>query len=244
MAIRVIVNGANGKMGKIAVSAVNESPELTLVAQTGRHDNVADVIAQQKAEVVIDFTTPEVVFANAKVIIQAGARPVIGTTGLTPPQIETLASLCAQKKLGGIIAPNFSLGALLMMRYARDAAKYLPDVEIIEMHHPRKLDAPSGTSIKTAQMIADARDLSKASPFKNAPARGETHHGVQIHSVRLPGFYSHQTVIFGGHGEVLTLCHQGIDRQCCIPGIILACREVMSLQGLVYGLENILFLSA
>ena len=128
-----------------------------------------------------------------------------------------------------------------MMRYARDAAKYLPDVEIIEMHHPRKLDAPSGTAIKTAQMIAAARDASKASPFKNAPARGETHHGVQIHSVRLPGFYSHQTVIFGGHGEVLTLCHQGIDRQCCIPGIILACREVMSLQGLVYGLENILF---
>lgn len=108
MAIRVIVNGANGKMGKIAVSAVNESSDLTLVAQTGRHDNLADVIQRHQAEVVIDFTTPETVFANAQVIIQAGARPVIGTTGLTPPQIETLTLLCAQKKLGGIIAPNFS----------------------------------------------------------------------------------------------------------------------------------------
>ena len=241
MAIQVIVNGANGKMGKIAVSAVNESSDLTLAAQTGRHDNLADVIQRRHAEVVIDFTTPEAVFANAQTIIQAGARPVIGTTGLTPVQIDTLTLLCAEKKLGGIIAPNFSLGAVLMMRYARDAAKYLPDVEIIEMHHPRKLDAPSGTAIKTAQMIAAARDAGKASPFKNAPVRGETHHGVQIHSVRLPGFYSHQTVIFGGHGEVLTLCHQGIDRQCCIPGIILACREVVSLQELVYGLENILF---
>lgn len=241
MSIKIIVNGANGKMGRIAVSAVNAASDLTLVAQTGRDDDLNQAIKLHHAEVVIDFTIPQSVFANAQTIINAGARPIIGTTGLTPQQIETLTAQCAQKKLGGIIAPNFSLGAVLMMKYAQDAARHLPNVEIIEMHHPQKLDAPSGTAVKTAHMIAAARDASKAFPLKPAAARGETHDDVQIHSVRLPGFYSHQTVIFGNTGEVLTICHQGIDRQCCMPGIVLACQRVMSLHHLVYGLENILF---
>lgn len=241
MTIQVLVNGANGKMGRIAVNAVNGAADLTLVAQTGHHDHLAQTIKQYHADVVIDFTTPHAVFANAQTIIECGARPVIGTTGLTPDQITTLTAQCAQKQLGGLIVPNFSLGAVLLMKYAQDAAKYLPNVEIIEMHHPQKLDAPSGTAVKTAQMIASHRDASKASPLKSAPARGETHNGVQVHSLRLPGFYSHQTVIFGDTGEVLTLCHQGIDRQCCIPGIVLACRQVMSLTQLQYGLDNILF---
>jgi 4-hydroxy-tetrahydrodipicolinate reductase len=240
MTIRVLVNGAHGKMGQITVRAVNESSDLTLAGETDHNDDLASAIQSHHADVVVDFTTPQAVFPNTQTIIKSGARPVIGTTGLTPQQIESLSAQCAQKHLGGIIAPNFSLGAVLMMRYAQDAAKYLPEVEIVEMHHPRKLDSPSGTSIKTAQMMAATRDASKASPLKDAPARGETHHGVQIHSLRLPGFYSHQTVIFGEDGEVLTLCHQGIDRQCCIPGIALACRKVMALTNLVYGLENIL----
>lgn len=242
MSIKVIVNGANGKMGRIAVSAVTAADSgLTLVAQTGRNDDLTQAVKQHHADIVIDFTTPHAVFTNTKTIIDAGARPVIGTTGLTPEQIETLTQQCAQKKLGGIIAPNFSLGAVLMMKYAQDAARHFPNVEIIEMHHPQKLDAPSGTAVKTANMIAATRDANKAAPLKPAPARGETHDNVQIHSVRLPGFYSHQTVIFGNIGEVLTICHQGIDRQCCIPGITLACRQVVSLDRLVYGLEQILF---
>jgi 4-hydroxy-tetrahydrodipicolinate reductase len=241
MAIKVIVNGARGKMGRIAVAAVNQAADLTLAAETGRGDELSAAISQHQADVVIDFTTPQAVFANAQTIIRAGARPVIGTTGLTQEQIDILRAECAQKKLGGIIVPNFSLGAVLMMKYAEDAARYLPNVEIIEMHHPQKLDAPSGTAVKTAKMIAAGRDAAKATALKPAPARGETHHGIQVHSLRLPGFYSHQTVIFGSTGEVLTLCHQGIDRQCCIPGIILACQKVVSLTHLVYGLENILF---
>ena len=287
MTIKIIVNGAKGKMGRIAVAAVNSKPEFNLVAETGRNDDLAQVIKSHQANIVIDFTVPDSAFNNANQIINAGARPVIGTTGLTAEQITQLTSQCAEKKLGGIIVPNFSLGAVLMMRYAQDAAKYLPEVEIIEMHHPQKLDAPSGTAIKTAQMMSALRNVKKATPraclkssgvsqnstifehrsvvdmpvneqrsaenrgimatpedFKQArraaPSRGETHHGIQIHSVRLPGFYSHQTVIFGDAGEVLTICHQGIDRQCCIPGIVLACQQVMSLDHLVYGLENIL----
>lgn len=241
MPIKVIVNGASGKMGRIAVQAVNEAEDLSLGAQNGHQDDLAQAIKQHQADVVIDFTTPHAVFANAQTIIQTGARPVIGTTGLTPEQIQILTEQCRQKKLGGILAPNFSLGAVLMMKYAADAAQFFPNVEIIEMHHPQKLDAPSGTAIKTAHMIAGKRQADQAFPLKPAPARGETHDHVQIHSVRLPGFYSHQTVLFGNVGEVLTICHQGIDRQCCIPGIALACRKVVSLTELVYGLEKVLF---
>ncbi len=239
-AIRIIVNGAFGKMGKIAIAAVNSAPDLALVGQSGHSDDLGQMIQKQNAHLVIDFTTPQAVFANTEQIIQAGARPVIGTTGLTSSQLHSLSEQCRKKKLGGVIAPNFSIAAVLMMKYAADAAKYFPNVEIIEMHHPQKLDAPSGTAIKTAQMIAKNRDLGKAEPVKNASARGEAHSDVQIHSIRLPGFYSHQTVIFGNIGEVLTICHQGIDRQCTIPGIVLACRKAMELNELVYGLENIL----
>ena len=238
--IKVLVNGAQGKMGRIAVQAVTEANDLDLVAQNGHHDDLAKAIKQHQANVVIDFTTPQAVFSNTQTIIDAGAHPVIGTTGLTPEQIQTLTQQCSQKKLGGIIAPNFSLGAVLMMKYAQDAAQFFPNVEIIEMHHPQKLDSPSGTAIKTAHMMASNRKADKAFPLKPAPARGETHDQVQVHSVRLPGFYSHQTVIFGNTGEVLTICHQGIDRQCCVPGIAMACRKVVELKQLVYGLEKIL----
>ncbi len=239
MGIAVIVNGAAGKMGRIAVSAINSASEFTLVAETDHLDNLSQIIERHQAAIVIDFTTPHAVFQNAQTIINAGARPVIGTTGLTLEQIEILKEMCASNHLGGIIAPNFSLGALLMMRFAQEAAKYFPNVEIIEMHHPQKLDSPSGTAVKTAQMISASRDAALADPIKEAPARGENHSGIQIHSVRLPGFYSHQTVVFGGMGEGLSICHQGIDRQCCIPGIIQACRKVMHLDHLVYGLENL-----
>ncbi len=241
MTIRILVNGARGKMGPVAVDAVNSAKDLVLVGQNNRENDLSEAIEKNKAQVVVDFTTPEVVFQNAERIIQAGARPVIGTTGLKPEQITQLKKICAQKKMGGIIVPNFSLGAVLMMKFAAEAAEYMPAVEIIEMHHPQKLDAPSGTAIKTAEMIAARRSGSFASPPANSAARGESHHAVPIHSVRLPGFYSHQSVIFGDSGEIFTLSHQGIDRRCCIPGIQLACRQVVMLNELYYGLENLLF---
>jgi len=226
MPVNVLVNGAHGKMGHIAVTAVNGSDDLHLVAQTGESDNLANSIQESQANVVIDFTTPQAVFENTQTIIKHNAHPVIGTTGLTAEQIQTVTTQCQDKRLGGLIVPNFSLGAILMMRYAQDAAKYLPDAEIIEMHHPQKLDAPSGTAIKTAQMMATARD--------------EDTNNIPIHSVRLPGFYSHQSVIFGSTGEIFTISHQGIDRECCIPGIVLACQKVTSLDRLIYGLDELL----
>ncbi len=237
MTIKVLVNGAQGKMGRIAIQAVSGQPDLVLVAQTTRYDDLAKTIATYQVDVVIDFTSPQAVFSNLETIIDQGARAIIGTTGLTTEQLEIAEKKCKEKQLGAIIAPNFSLGAILMMQYAQNAAGYLPHAEIIEMHHPQKLDAPSGTAIKTAKMMAQEKSTSL---FKEvaSPARGEIHDGIPIHSLRLPGFYSYQSVIFGAMGEVLTISHQGIDRQCCIPGILLACREVMSLNCLVYGLEN------
>lgn len=241
MAIKVLVNGAQGKMGRVTVNAIHAATDLTLVGENGHHDDLAAAIKTAKPDVVVDFTTPHDVFANTQTIIQQGVRPVIGTTGLTPEQIQTLQAECAKKKLGGIIVPNFSVGAVLMMKYAQDAARYLPHVEIIEMHGPHKLDAPSGTALKTAQMIAQQRDASHDFPNKPAAARGDNHNGIAIHSVRLPGFFSHQSVIFGEPGEILTINHQGIDRQCCAPGIVLACQKVMELNQLLYGLEHLLF---
>lgn len=229
MAIKVLVNGAKGKMGRIAVDAVNEAGDLELVGQTNRQDNLSAIIHKTGAEVVIDFTTPDTVYHNTQQIIRAGAKPIIGTTGLKPEQINELKKQCAQKKLGGIIVPNFSLGAVLMMKFAAETAKYIPAVEIIEMHHPQKLDAPSGTAIKTAEMISSHR-----------PPAYPNHH-IPIHSVRLPGFFSHQSVIFGEPGEIFTISHQGMDRRCCIPGIQLACRKVIALQEMLYGLDHLLF---
>lgn len=236
--IRVIVNGANGRMGKTTVGAIEAEDDLTLVAQTTRKDSLADAIVQMQADVVVDFTQPDVVFDQAKIIIEANAHPVIGTTGLTPAQITTLQSLCEQKGLGGIIAPNFSLGAILMMRYAQDAAKYFPAAEIIELHHDKKRDAPSGTAIKTAELMANAQK--NPPPYPDDPARGDIVAGTPIHSVRLPGLFAHQAVIFGGEGETLTLRHDATDRSSMMPGVILACRKVVTLNRLIYGLDQIL----
>lgn len=241
--IKVIVNGAMGKMGQEIVKAITVENDLHLVASLGRSDDLMAMIKQYQADVVVDLTTPQAVFDNAKKIIAAGARPVIGTTGLTTSQIEELTKLCKEKKLGGIIAPNFSLGMILLMRYARDAARYFPDVEIIEMHHEQKLDAPSGTSIKTAQMIAENRGAQKkgvASKEIIHGARGATCEDIAIHSVRLPGLVAHQMVIFGGNNETLVFRHDAIHRQSFMPGVFMSCRKVMELDKLIYGLENVI----
>ncbi len=240
MSIKVIVNGANGKMGKVTVDAIRADSDCDLVASLTREDDLGAAIKKHHADVVVDFTVPSVVFANSQTIIDNNARPVIGTTGLTLTQIETLQQQCAQKKLGGIIAPNFAIGAILMMKYAADAAKYVPDVEIIEMHHEKKIDAPSGTAAKTAEMIAQSKNLQPATHSPEDAARGEHYHGTHIHSVRLPGLFAHQAVMFGGLGQTLTIRHDSTDRNAMMPGVVLACHKVMQLNELVYGLENVL----
>lgn len=240
MTIKIIINGAEGKMGCVTQAHIAEQDDMRLVATTNEPDNLADAIAQTQADVVIDFTTPQAVFENTQTIIASGARPVIGTSGLSLEQIEMLSRQCKDKQQGGIIAPNFSIGAILMMKYAKDAARYLQDVEIIEMHHPEKLDAPSGTATKTAQMIAEAQGLDTEPHPHRDPARGDNQHGVTIHSTRLPGLFSYQSVVFAEPGEMLTITHDGRDRRCSMPGVSLACRKVMELDHLVYGLENIL----
>lgn len=243
--INVIINGINGKMGRVIQKNITAQSDLNLVAGTSREDNLTEIIKITGANVVIDFTTPQAVFTNIEAIINAGARPVVGTTGLTLEEINILMEQCQVKKLGGIIAPNFFLGAVLMMKYAKDAARYFPDAEIIEMHHHCKVDAPSGTAIKTAQMMAEAYSSTTTKRVKEevsrpAAIRGVLKNNVLIHSIRLPGLFSHQSVIFGGNGETLTIHHDGMDRGSTTSGIFLACQKVMELDHLVYGLENIL----
>ncbi len=242
MHIRVLVNGAPGRMGQLAVKTINEHPDFLLVATTQRNSDLAAEIKKSEAQVVIDVTNAISVLKNASIIIDAGARPVIGTSGLLPNQIKVLQERCATLKLGGIIAPNFSLGAVLMMKYAQEIAKYFPHVEIIEMHHAGKSDSPSGTAIRTANILAKAR-LHTPQLMQNhetiTGARGATLEQIPIHSIRLPGLMAHQQVIFGGDGETLTLRCDTIDRSCYAAGIVLACRKALELDHLVYGLEQI-----
>jgi len=243
MPINVLINGAWGRMGQEAVKAVQNDPELELVGQIGKTDDLTAVIQQSKAQVVVDLTTPAAVYKNTLAIINAQACPVIGTTGLTPEQIKKLEECCTQKKRGGVVAPNFSIAAILMMRFSAQVSQYFPHVEIIELHHAGKLDSPSGTAIKTAEMIATVR-ADQAAPkatHENIPgARGALHHHIPIHSIRLPGLVASQEVLFGGVGETLRICHNTIHREAFMPGILLACKKVLMLDHLVYGLEQLL----
>lgn len=243
MLTRVIVNGAAGKMGAMACDTLAQHPQFELVATLGRQDNLAQAIKETQAKIVVDLTRADAVFANGLSIIQQGAHPVIGTSGLLPEQIKELTALCESKSLGGIIAPNFSISAVLMMLFAAKAAEYFSEVEIIEAHHQQKLDAPSGTALKTAEMIAQARkkprnqlNLKELVPG----ARGGAHCEVPIHSLRLPGIIARQEVVFGNVGETLSIIDNSIDRQCYMPGVILACQKVLGLKQLVYGLEQVL----
>lgn len=244
MTIKILVNGAFGQMGQITTKAIEAHPKLELVGQTGREYDLATAIKDSHAQVVVDFTHPEVVFANTKTIMQAGARPVIGTTGLSREQILELQTLAKQLQLGGIVAPNFSLGAVLMIKAASQIAKYMSSVEIIEMHHPKKVDSPSGTALRSAEKIAEAMGDAKKKPQASREtvpgARGALHHQVPIHAVRLPGLLAHEQIIFGGEGETLSLRHDSLDRQCFMPGICLACEKVMTLKELIYGLEELI----
>ncbi|MEC8259831.1 MAG: 4-hydroxy-tetrahydrodipicolinate reductase [SAR324 cluster bacterium] len=242
--MRVLVNGAKGRMGQEVVKAVTAAADLELVDQTDLGDDLIASIKASQAQAVVDFTTAAVAFENTRKILEAGVHPIVGTSGLLAEQVAELQQLAEDKGIGGVIAPNFAIGAVLLMKYAQDAAKYLPDVEVIELHHNRKADAPSGTAVKTAQLIAEARqEIPKALVQEKElfeGARGSEVHGVRVHSLRLPGLVAHQEVIFGGTGETLTIRHDSIHRESFMPGVCLACRKVIGTQQLFYGLEHLL----
>lgn len=244
MPIKVIVNGASGKMGTVLVNTLKQNPDFELVQALGRNDNLPKAIHETNAQVVVDLTTAESVYKNSLAIIEANVHPVIGTSGLLPDQIASLQEICSQKKLGGIIAPNFSLGAVLMMKFAGVAAKYFPIGEVVEAHHEQKIDAPSQTALKTAEIIADSKNKETEIDIKTKEniegARGANFNNVPIHSLRMPGVLARQEVIFGGIGETLTVTHNTLDRQSFMPGILLCCRKVLNLTSLYYGLESIL----
>ena len=239
--IKVLVVGAAGRMGQATVAAVQAHTNLQLVGVVDRKDNLNAKIVTCTPEVVIDFTSAETVFKHAQIIIEAGIHPVIGSSGLLPEQVERLQALAAEKKLGGIIAPNFCIGAILMMRFSEQAAKYFSHAEIVELHHDKKKDAPSGTATKTAEMITSVRDNQTNIDTETiAGARGAKLNDVAIHSVRLPGLLAHQEVLFGAQGELLTLRHDSFSREAYMPGVCLACEKVIQLNQLHYGLESII----
>lgn len=245
MPIRVLVSGAKGQMGQQSVAAVRAEAEMELVGESDLGDDLAEIIGSSGAQVVIDFTSPDAAYPNASIIIEAGVHPVIGTTGFKPEEVTQLQERCRKQKLGGVIAPNFALGAVLMMRFAQEAARFMPYVEIIELHHDGKAEAPSGTSIATAERIALVRPERPALKVESRElkpgARGAQGYPVPIHSVRLPGHVAHQEVILGGLGESLRIRHDSISRESFMPGVMLAVKKVVTLKELVHGLEPLLF---
>jgi 4-hydroxy-tetrahydrodipicolinate reductase len=246
--IKVLVNGGNGKMGRAAVQAIISDPSLNLVATGDKDSNLAELIKTSQAEVVVDFTNANYAYANTKTILSCRAYAVIGTSGLNIDDVQKLRVIARQNGVGGIIAPNFSLGAILMMRYTKEIARYIPNVEILELHHDQKLDAPSGTAIRTAEMIAEVRGQNRIIPQFTNPdsskelpgARGAKYKGVNIHSVRMPGFIANQHVMFSAPGETLSIKHETINRDCFIHGICYACKKAPLLTDLIFGLENII----
>ncbi len=239
--IRVHVCGAGGRMGGAAVAAIRAASDLELGGSSGRGDDLPALLAANAAEVAVEFTTPQAVAANVRTMLECGVHVVCGTTGLARETVVLLGQLAAARGLGLVLAPNFALGAALLQRSARQAARHFAAVEIVELHHDGKRDAPSGTAIETARQIAAAALVPASAPAPaSAPGRGAIVHGVPIHSVRLPGLVAHQEVLFGGCGELLTLRHDALDRSAFVPGILMAIRRVRSRRGLVDSLEALL----
>ncbi|MEN6567912.1 MAG: 4-hydroxy-tetrahydrodipicolinate reductase [Veillonellales bacterium] len=262
--IRVMVCGAYGKMGREVLRAVYNDEQLSVVGAADVNsdfcdvgdligegktgivvgDNLQSVIDETKPQVMVDFTNPQSVMENIQTAIRNGVCPVVGTTGISEANINELREQCKKAKVNALISPNFSVGAILLMKLAQEAAKYFPQVEIIDLHHDQKLDAPSGTAIRMAELIAQQRGyLRQGNPDeveKLEGARGCELSGIRLHSVRLPGCVAHHEVIFGGLGQTLTIRHDSISRESFMPGVILACKKVLTVDGLVFGLENIL----
>ena len=261
--IRVLVNGAAGRMGSEVVRSVLAEDGLELcggvdIGAAGKdlgevigigHNGMTidktleEAFAKGKPDVIVDFTSPKVIYENAKYVLENGVNIVIGTTGLTAKQREELAGIAEKTGANGLVAPNFSLGAVLLMKVSAEISKYMPNAEIIELHHNHKYDAPSGTAKLTAEKMAAARTMEpEADETKESlpGVRGGKYEGITIHSVRLPGYVAHQEVLFGGYGEILTLRHDSLDRKSFMPGVMLGCKKCMTVKGFVYGLENYL----
>lgn len=261
--IKVAVNGANGRMGREVCRAVLAEKNLKLVGAFdlhGEEEDIGSIIGDKELDifiekftaenlhsknphVMVDFTTPMSAMDNCQTALNCGVRPVVGTTGFTEVDITNLKALVEKKELSAIIAPNFALGAVLMMKFAAQAAKYFPQAEIVEIHHDQKIDAPSGTSIKTAELIDQNRRQEppeREDLLKLDGARGAVQKNVHIHSLRLTGPVAHQEVILGGTGQTLTIRHDSYHRNSFMPGVILAVNKVMEIKELVFGLENIL----
>ncbi|HEY7054218.1 MAG TPA: 4-hydroxy-tetrahydrodipicolinate reductase [Mycobacterium sp.] len=242
--MRVGVLGAKGKVGATMVAAVEDADDLTLSAAVDQGDPLS-MFVDNDTEVVIDFTHPDVVMDNLKFLIDNGIHAVVGTTGFTDERLEQVAAWLADKpQTGVLIAPNFAIGAVLCMRFAQEAARFFESVEIVELHHPNKADAPSGTAARTAQLIADARKGLPPNPDATSSAlpgaRGADVDGIPVHSVRLAGLVAHQEVLLGTQGETLTIRHDSIDRSSFVPGVLLAVRRVKERPGLTVGLEPLL----
>lgn len=262
----VMVCGTTGKMGREVVKAVHADKDLTLVGgidpgATGKDvglmagieelgiaidTSLTEALSKRKPDVIVDFTSPAVIFENAKTVLEAGVHMVIGTTGLTAEQREELAKIGERTGANCLVAPNFSLGAVMMMKTAAELAPYFPNVEIIELHHNHKYDAPSGTAVLTAKLINEAKAAAGATAAEDLTreslpgARGAKVDDVTIHSVRLPGYVAHQEVLFGGYDETLTIRHDSLSRLSFMPGVVLACKKIAAKKGLVYGLEHYL----
>lgn len=241
--IKVAVLGARGRMGLEVVKAVNDAKDLELVAQLDLGDSLDSLFASG-AQVAVDFTTPDSVMANLEFLITHNIHAVVGTTGFDDVRIAKINSLLASSKSGVLIAPNFAIGAVLMMEFATKAAKYFESAEIIELHHPNKVDAPSGTAARTAELMSAARAQAGLPSMPDATtssldgARGATVGDIPVHSVRLRGLVAHQEVLLGGVGETLSIRHDSIDRVGFMPGVLLGVRQVVSHPGLTFGLEN------
>jgi len=241
--IKVGVLGARGRMGSEVVKAVTEAADLELVAALDLGDSL-DALVANGAQVVVDFTTPDSVMANLEFLIGNNINAVIGTTGFDDARIAKIKSLLSTSKSGVLIAPNFAIGAVLMMEFATKAAKYFESAEIIELHHPNKVDAPSGTAARTAELMSKSRKEAGLAPMPDATstsldgARGATVGDIPVHSVRLRGLVAHQEVLLGGIGETLSIRHDSIDRVGFMPGVLLGVRQVVTHPGLTFGLEN------
>jgi 4-hydroxy-tetrahydrodipicolinate reductase len=242
--MRVAVLGAKGKVGSTMVRAVQDAGDLTLCAEVDAGDPLSQLI-DGRAEVVIDFTHPDVVMDNLKFVIDNGIHAVVGTTGFTEERLRQVRSwLAAKPGVAVLIAPNFAIGAVLSMHFAKQAAPFYDSTEIIELHHPDKVDAPSGTAVRTATLIAEARKDLPPNPDATRTslpgARGADVAGIPVHAVRLAGLVAHQEVLFGTAGETLTIRHDSLDRTSFVPGVLMAVRRITERPGLTVGLEPLL----
>lgn len=247
--LRVAVIGAKGRIGSEAVKAVEAAADMELVAALGRGDKL-DALTESGAQVAVELTTPASVMDNLDFCVRHGIHAVVGTTGWTDERLAQLNSwLAASPGTGVLIAPNFSIGAVLTMKFAQLAAPYFESVEVVELHHPHKVDAPSGTATRTAQLIAAARAEAGTAPAPDSTttaldgARGASVDGIPVHSIRLSGLLAHQEVLLGGEGETLTVRHDSLHHSSFMPGVLLGARRVVTTPGLTFGLEHFLDLN-